>query len=129
MRLVINGSTNRELALALVRTCVQQEVSPSNADQFRLLLLDGHSSHANWRFIQYCLENDIIALCSPPHITHRLQPLDVGIFGPLTHHYGKLVDSQVRLGHTGITKADFLELYKQSRDLTMKPDTIQSRST
>ena len=27
-------------------------------------------------------DNNIIILCLPPHVTHAMQPLDVGVFGP-----------------------------------------------
>ena len=48
-----------------------------------LLLLDGHSSHYQPRFIQKAAEEEIIVFCLPPHTTHRTQPLDNGCFGPL----------------------------------------------
>ena len=56
-------------------------------DEYRLLLFDGHSSHVNPRFLDYYVENKIIPYCLPPHTTHRLQPLDVLIFGPYKHYY------------------------------------------
>ncbi len=48
----------------------------------RLLLVDGHSSHVNLRFVNYCDKHRILLVILPPHSTHRLQPLDVGIFSP-----------------------------------------------
>ena len=49
-----------------------------------LLLLDGHTTHSmNLKAINLARENGIILLQLPAHTTHRLQPLDVGIFGPL----------------------------------------------
>lgn len=47
-----------------------------------LLLLDNHSSHISVEAIVYAKDNGIIMLSFPPHCTHRIQPLDVGIFGP-----------------------------------------------
>ena len=49
----------------------------------RLLTLDGHVSHINYKFLRYYEQNDIIVFCLPPHSTHLLQPLDVGLFSPL----------------------------------------------
>lgn len=46
------------------------------------LLLDNHSSLCSLESIKYAKENDIELLTFPPHLTHRLQPLDVGLFGP-----------------------------------------------
>ena len=50
----------------------------SAGTEYRLLILDGHSSHYNWEFFDYCLNAKILPLCLPAHSTHLLQPLDVG---------------------------------------------------
>lgn len=47
-----------------------------------LLLLDNHVSHTSLEAIIYVKENGIVILSFPPHCSHRLQPLDVGVFGP-----------------------------------------------
>ncbi|KAI4458115.1 hypothetical protein MML48_7g00007138 [Holotrichia oblita] len=47
-----------------------------------LLLCDNHESHVSLASILFCRENGIVLLTFPPHTTHRLQPLDVGVFGP-----------------------------------------------
>ncbi|KAJ0143396.1 hypothetical protein HZ326_13825 [Fusarium oxysporum f. sp. albedinis] len=46
---------------------------------YRLLILDGHESRHSTDFEIYCEENNIITLCMPPHSSHLLQPLDVGL--------------------------------------------------
>lgn len=46
-----------------------------------LLLIDNHSSHTSLEAIEYSRENRIVLLSFPPHCSHRLQPLDVGVFG------------------------------------------------
>jgi hypothetical protein len=48
---------------------------------YRLLLLDGHGSYATFRFKALANNYKIILLYLLAHTTHRLQPLDVGIFG------------------------------------------------
>jgi hypothetical protein len=55
--------------------------------RWRLLLLDGYGSHITMKFINYCLENKIFIMTYPPHSIHSLQPLDVGIFSPLSTFY------------------------------------------
>lgn len=47
-----------------------------------LVLLDNHESHVSLQAIKFCKENGISLLSFPPHTTHRMQPLDIGIFGP-----------------------------------------------
>ena len=51
---------------------------------YRLLLVDGHCSHVNLSFLDYADKHWIIILVLPPHSTHRFQPLDVGLFSPLS---------------------------------------------
>jgi len=50
----------------------------------RLLILDGHTSHVNVEFCEFCKAHDIVLFCLPPHSTHLLQPLGVGLFAPLS---------------------------------------------
>jgi len=46
------------------------------------------------QFIEYCEAHKIVALYLPPYLTHRLQPLNVGVFRPLAKAYKKhLYDS------------------------------------
>jgi hypothetical protein len=54
---------------------------------FRLLILDGYGNHATFRFKKLAHEYKIILLYLPAHITHKLQPLDVGIFRPQSGFY------------------------------------------
>ncbi|KAG2001679.1 hypothetical protein GB937_010022 [Aspergillus fischeri] len=77
----------------------------------RLLILDSHSSHQTAEFDAFCKENAIIYLCMPPHTSHLLQPLDVGVFSPLKHAYGKLVEGMMVARNNHINKEDFLHLY------------------
>jgi hypothetical protein len=44
------------------------------------------------RFINYVDRNGILLTFLPPHSTHRLQPLDVGFFGPLAQYYIQEID-------------------------------------
>ena len=60
-------------------------------ERHRLLIMDGHGSHLTTDIIRYYLERKIHILCLPGHSTHRLQPLDVGIFRPLDKAYKKEV--------------------------------------
>lgn len=39
------------------------------------------------KFIDYCDKNKILLAIYPPHSTHTLQPLDVGMFKPLVIAY------------------------------------------
>ena len=60
----------------------QHHTRPS-IDQPVLVILDNHESHLSLEAIQFARKNGIIMLSFPPHCSHRLQPLDVSVFGPL----------------------------------------------
>ena len=47
---------------------------------YRLLILDGYSSHATAEFDRFCVERRIILLYKPIHSSHLLQLLDVACF-------------------------------------------------
>ncbi|XP_055308978.1 uncharacterized protein LOC129572890, partial [Sitodiplosis mosellana] len=54
-----------------------------------LLLLDNHTSHLSVEAIDKAIKHDITMLSFPPHCTHRMQPLDVSVFGPMKIMYTK----------------------------------------
>jgi len=71
-----------------------------------LLLLDNHASHVSLQAINYSRENHITMLGFPPHTTHKLQPLDVAVFGPLKTYYSQACDSFM-VNNPGRTITDY----------------------
>ena len=43
---------------------------------------DGYQSHETREIHKLAFANSITLFALPPHCTHKLQPLDVGVFGP-----------------------------------------------
>lgn len=64
---------------------IQQNTSATKENPV-LIILDNHESHVCLETILFCRENGIILLTFPPHTSHRLQPLDVAIYGPFKNH-------------------------------------------
>lgn len=52
-----------------------------------LLIVDNHTSHVSIEALTLCEESGVDILTLPPHTSHRLQPLDVAVFGPLKTWY------------------------------------------
>lgn len=44
--------------------------------------MDNHGTHISLEAINYSRENGIVLLSLPPHSTHRMQPLDICVYGP-----------------------------------------------
>ncbi|EIW70259.1 hypothetical protein TREMEDRAFT_29569, partial [Tremella mesenterica DSM 1558] len=97
----------------------------------RLLIVDGHSSHVNYSFLQLCDSLRIAVCILPPHSTHRLQPLDVGIFSPLSSHY-TTITTQISIawdGRVGMSKALFYMIFKQAWAKALSTSNIQHAFT
>ncbi|KAF1988819.1 DDE-domain-containing protein [Aulographum hederae CBS 113979] len=109
------GWTNDEVGLSWLTKVFDQSTKKKarNGRDWRLLLIDGHGSHLNIPFIKYALDHKIILAAYPPHSTHRLQPLDVSLFSPLSFYYSQNLNTHLYLtqGLSGITKRDFFRVF------------------
>ena len=51
-----------------------------------LVTLANHNFHLDIRVLDYCRDNHVILFPFPPHFSHKLQPLELGIFASLNHN-------------------------------------------
>ena len=58
-----------------------------------LLLLDNHEFHISIEVIDYAREHGVVMLSFPPHCSHKLQPLDRTVYGPLKKYYNSACES------------------------------------
>lgn len=93
---------------------------------WRLLILDGHTTHGTREVIEFCDAHNILIFCMLPHTTHLCQPLDVRVFQQYKHWYGKAVSRAYSTGCTDHGKMEFLNAIRSVRMLTFKPTTIMS---
>lgn len=63
--------------------------------------MDNHESHMTIAGLDFCKNNNIEVLTLPPHTSHRLQPLDRGVFGPLKTYFDHSCKAWM-LNHSGI---------------------------
>jgi len=81
-------------------------IKPSVSDKV-LLILDGHVTHTqNIAALERSKAVGIILLSLPPHTTHRLQPLDVAFFKPLSTYYSQAIDQWLR-SNPGVPVTEF----------------------
>jgi len=110
------GWTNNEIAqLWLMRLFERHTKQKARQGRDpRLLIVDGHSSHLNMDFLSWCESHNIHLFAFPPHTTHRLQPLDVSLFSPLSTYYTQELDQwlQATQGLTSMNKIKFYSLFK-----------------
>ena len=123
------GWTNNNLGLQWLEKVFNKFTKSQVGRSHRcLLLVDGHSSHVNLSFLEYADANGIIILVLPPHTTHQLQPLDVGLFSPLAQHYSHELDAVMRnsLGITSITKHIFWPIFYSAWQKSFMTENVQS---
>ena len=100
------------------------EDAEGNIQGYYILLIDNYLSYLTQQFIQYILLRKIVLVAFLPYLTHKLQPLNIGCFGPLQHYYGEEVDNFCRYGHTGVNKEYFMKLYPAARTKAFTRETI-----
>ena len=122
------GWTNEDLGLSWLSKVFEPTTRSKAGHSKRLLIVDGHSSHVNMKFIDYCDEHNILLGILPPHSTHRLQPLDVAIFSPLATAYSGQIDTLIQSsqGFTRVTKRSFWSLFREAWKTALTASNIRA---
>jgi hypothetical protein len=121
-----NGWSSNAIGLQWLQQVFERYTKPSRSTTKRLLLLDGHSSHVNMAFVDWADRHGIILLILPPHSTHKLQPLDVGLFQPLGTEYSLELDNLLNSSAAMISmsKALFYPMFKRAWDASFTEANI-----
>ena len=90
-------------------------------ENWRLLILDGHSSHMTNEFIDLAYANKVELLYLPAHSTHLLQPLDVNYFGVIKKKYRSALVDKLFRGESQIKIRDFFDIFYSARQETLTP--------
>ena len=121
-----NGWTTDQLGVEWLQKVFEPYTASRTTGGYRLLILDGHGSHATAGFDRFCMERKIIPLYMPPHSSHLLQPLDVSCFAPLKHLYGQRVQEEMQKGIHSVGKEDFIHIYPAVHKQALSSSNIQS---
>jgi DDE superfamily endonuclease len=89
------------------------------------LIFDGHGSHVAQDLLIKAHKHDVFVFCLPPHCTHQLQPLDVGIFGPFQSAFSEGVNELVQEHKYRLTKAAFVTMYLDTHNKTFSQCVIR----
>ena len=122
-----NGWSNNEMGMAWLQQVFERYTKPQRATSKRLLIVDGHSSHVNMAFVDWADQHGIIILILPPHTTHRLQPLDVGLFQPLSTAYSEELENLMADGESlvSMSKRFFWLMFKVAWRKSFTEENIQ----
>ena len=121
-----NGWTSYNIGLAwLQQIFIPETTSPLGSN--RLLILDGHSSHADIDFMWDCYQHNIHILYLPAHSSHILQPLDLAPFSVIKSKYRKQIADLAALDDAApIKKESFITIYDQARRSGLAKPVIQA---
>ncbi|KAI5834427.1 hypothetical protein K523DRAFT_200390, partial [Schizophyllum commune Tattone D] len=86
---------------------------------------DGHSSHYSAEMAALARKHNIELYALPPHTTHKLQPLDVGVFGPFKSAWRKLCASYVARFDREMPRRKFVREYMAVRKRLFRPELIR----
>jgi hypothetical protein len=90
----------------------------------KVLLMDSHTSHTTPEFVLRATEMNIHPYPFPSHLTHCMQPLDVGVFQPYKHWHKKAVQHAMRNLDVDYNIASFFRDLTEIRTNTFKKGTI-----
>jgi hypothetical protein len=117
------GYTNNEIALQYLDHLIKH-IRAGLTKPWKILLLDGHESHYTNEFQLKAAEHHIKLFYFPSHLTHILQPLDVGIFRPWKHYHQLAIQAALRSLDFEYTITSFFRDLTSIRQQTMKYHTI-----
>ena len=93
-----SGYTDSKISLDWVKHVFDPQTKPRANQKPQILICDGCRMHESLEVMEYCFENNIILCRIPSHMSHKLQPCDVGVFGPLKTAYREQVEQLYRGG-------------------------------
>ena len=115
------GWTDDELAVDWLERIFVPKTQ--NDRKHRILIVDGHRSHTTGKFQYLCFKNNIHLLFLPSHSSHKLRPLDMGPFSPLSRAYSKAVKKYTPTGVATFNRRIFIKVYAQIR-----PESLSERA-
>jgi DDE superfamily endonuclease len=119
------GYTNEGIAIAWLKHFIKY-TNAGPDKPWKILLLDGHITHENEDFIILAHENHIKPFEYPSHLTHILQPLDVGVFRPWKHYHNQAIHHALRNLDFEYTITSFFRDLSNIQEQTFKEYTIKN---
>lgn len=121
-----SGYTDKQISLYWIQKVFDPLTRPRAQGKPRVLINDGFATHESLELLKFCSENNIILCRLPSHTSHKLQPCDVGVFGPLKMAYREQVEQLYRGGANTVGKQHFTLLYGRAREAAFTFRNIKS---
>jgi hypothetical protein len=118
------GWTSNRHGMEWLKKCFEPAIRKKANGEKRLLICDGHDIHISADFIYHCIQNDIILMLLPPHASHLMQPLDVGVFAPLKRAMAGFLDRLFRTGIATLQKVEWFECFLKAHEKAVTCNNI-----
>ena len=119
-----SGFTSDKIAIEYLKHLIKHTNAGPDAE-WQLLLMDNHGSHTTPEFSLLANENRIRPFPFIPHLTHCMQPLDVGVFQPYKHWHCKAIEEVVASSFVEYSLSQFIQDLTKIRNHTFKTSTIR----
>jgi hypothetical protein len=121
-----NGWSNGEIFKEYLQSHFLKFVKKEKEEKL-LCIYDGSTTHINIELIKWAKMNGVILFVLPPHLSHLLQPLDVGCFSPLKNCFNSLAHTHMK-EHPGeiINRYNLPALICKSYTLSLTPSNIMN---
>ena len=121
------GWTSNFIGTQWFEKCFMPQATARNVSGKPILLIyDGHRSHETIELCEAADKAEIHLFCIPPHTSHRLQPLDVGVFGPLQHAWQNHCLGVLEETGKSITRENVVKEYMIARTKSVTTQVIVS---
>jgi hypothetical protein len=90
-----SGWSNDDAGLGWLQQVFDVITEDRTRRKWKPLIVYGHGSHLTRAFLRYYYLHKILVAIFPPHSTHKLQPLNVVMFKPLSSEYSKQLTTRL----------------------------------
>ncbi|RYC77729.1 hypothetical protein BFJ63_vAg19397, partial [Fusarium oxysporum f. sp. narcissi] len=96
------------------------QTQPADESDARLIILDGHGSHATDEWIVTCFLNNVYCCYLPAHCSHGLQPLDNGEHNASKAAYQEELEKLASLtDYATNDKVNIIRTYDKGREVAL----------
>ena len=120
------GYTDSYISLQWLKLVFDPQTRERANQKPRVLICDGFGTHETLEILEFCFENNIILCRLPSHTSHKLQPCDISVFGPLKAAYRDQVERLERGCVGTIGKEHFTYLYSPARTQALTSRNIRA---
>jgi hypothetical protein len=121
------GWTNNYIAAQwFEKSFLPQAMARNSSGKTILLIYDGHKSHEMIELRETAVQHNIELYHLPAHTSHHLQPLDVGVFGPLQCAWQNRCAAAMEDSGEGVTRQQVVKEYMMACTESFKETTILS---